>query len=616
MAIPASYEPRIPDNLAISHRKQMSSRTASGRWMSRSPSRHSYQDIHIGGGKGHLVDTFHFGEYSLESSLSRGLTNSLGPESPLNRLPCATDAPFNSYTRQHEPTCLPNTRVDLLREIYSWADREDERRFFLLHGLAGTGKSTISRTVARRYFEQQSLGASFFFSRGGGDVGNASKFVTSIAVQLATSVPTLHRHVCGAITERPDIAKESLRDQWHQLVLRPLLRLDRSRSHLSYIVVIDALDECDDSSNIRTILQFLAEIRSLKMVRIRVFLTSRSEIPIRYGFYQIPDTERQDFILHSISPSIADHDISVFLEYYLTFIGQERSLDANWPGENVVRSLVRNAGGLFIWAATACRFISEGKRFAAERLRAIIDSSTSTLTAPEKHLNEIYITVLNHTVSDYTNEKKDQYRMLRYILGSIVILHSPLSVGSLARLVHTAQQNVEQTLQDLHAILDIPEDSTLPIRLYHPSFRDFLLDKKRYGDLNFWVDERQLHQTLAESCIKLLSNFLKQDICGVEAPGVLVTSLESSQVEKCLPPEIQYACLYWIPHLRKGGARFHDNGQFHQFLQQHLLHWLEALSWMQRVSEGIHAISLLDSIALVSQASKYSTKIANIRIAP
>jgi len=37
--------------------------------------------------------------------------------SSLDRLPCAVDAPFNSYAKQHEPTCLPDTRVDLLQEI-------------------------------------------------------------------------------------------------------------------------------------------------------------------------------------------------------------------------------------------------------------------------------------------------------------------------------------------------------------------------------------------------------------------------------------------------------------------------------------------------------------------
>jgi hypothetical protein len=59
--------------------------------------------------------------------------------------------------------------------------------------MAGTGKSTIANTVARGYFEQGRLAASFIFSRGGGDVGNAQKFVTTIAVQLALHIPPVQR---------------------------------------------------------------------------------------------------------------------------------------------------------------------------------------------------------------------------------------------------------------------------------------------------------------------------------------------------------------------------------------------------------------------------------------
>ena len=457
--------------------------------------------------------------------------------------------------------------------------------------------------MARRYFEQGRLGASFFFSRGGGDVSHAGKFVASIAVQFANNVPALYHHIYGAIAERSDIASQSLRDQWHQLVLRPLSKQDGNGCQSSYVLVVDALDECDDDNNVGIIIQLLAEARSLEMVRLRVFLTSRPEIPIRYGFCQIPDAEHQDFVLHNISPAIVDHDIYLFLEYNLRLVGQERGLDAGWPGREILTRLVWNASGLFIWAATACRFIREGKRFAAKRLDTIVHGNSTATTAPEKHLNEIYVTVLKHSIyTDYTNEEReDQYRTLRHTLGSVVVLFSPISAHSLSRLLHVVKEDVDQTLEDLHAILDIPADQNRPLRLHHPSFRDFLLDKDRCGNPNFWVDEKQAHQRLAESCMRLMSASLKQDICGQNAPGVLVANVEGTRVEQCLSPELQYACLYWIQHLQKSGAQLCDNDNVHQFLKVYLLHWLEALSWMRKVSEGIYAINSLESIALVSR---------------
>ena len=109
------------------------------------------------------------------------------------------------------------------------------------------------------------------------------------------------------------------------------------------------------------------------------------------------------------------------------------------------------------------------------------------MATPEEHLNEIYITVLQNSIQPgfIEQEKKRWYNMLRDILGSIVVLYSPLSVESLSILLLIAKQRTERTLKDLHAILDIPKDLTHSLRLHHPSFRDFLLDKNKCSDLNF-----------------------------------------------------------------------------------------------------------------------------------
>jgi hypothetical protein len=467
--------------------------------------------------------------------------------------------------------------------------------------MAGTGKSTIAHTVARDCFEHGRLAASFFFSRGGGDVGNTSKFVTSIAVQLAFHVPPVQRHIRDAVTERIIITSQSLADQWRQLVLKPLSKLDGSDTYPSYAVVIDALDEYEGENYVQIILRLLAEARSLKKVRLRVLITSRPEVPIRYGFCQIPDAERRNYILHDIEAAIIDRDISIFLDHELRTIGQERSFGAGWPGELVISHLAKKSSGLFIWAAIACRFIREGRRFVRTRLDMMLQSDVS-ITAPEKHLNEIYLTVLKNSIhQDYTErEREDLYSTLREILGSIVILSSPISTDSLSTLLHLPKQDVDQTLEDLHAILDIPEDRSSLLRLHHPSFRDFLLDKDRCSELHFWVDERQAHRTLADNCIQLISNSLKQDVCGQKAPGTLVADVESSRIEQCLPPEVRYARLYWVQHLRKSDAQLYDNDQVHQFLQVHLLHWLEALGWMRKTSEGILAILSLEALIPVS----------------
>jgi hypothetical protein len=269
----------------------------------------------------------------------------------------------------------------------------------------------------------------------------------------------------------------------------------------------------------------------------------------------------------------------------------------------VLRQLVLHACGLFIWAATACRFIREGKRFSRKRLDTILKGSSSAITAPDKHLDEIYLTVLKHAISSgYSDEEIEEVcDMLKYTLGSIVVLLSPLSASSLSRLLHLPREDINRTFEDLYAILDIPKDPTRPLRVHHPSFRDFLLNKDRCGD--FWVDEKKAHQILAAGCIQLMSRTLKKDICEMHAPGSQTSQVENNWIEKCLPPEVQYACLYWVQHLQRSSTQAHNSEEVHRFLQAHLLHWLEALGWMGKTSEGIQAILSLEAHVQVSYLS-------------
>src|SRR5439155_1000330 len=100
------------------------------------------------------------------------------------KMPIASGASFDSYKYEDNARCLRNTRVELLDQIMKWAKDGNSKPIFWLNGMAGTGKSTISRTVAESFAKQQLLGASFFFKRGEGERGNATRFFTTIATDL------------------------------------------------------------------------------------------------------------------------------------------------------------------------------------------------------------------------------------------------------------------------------------------------------------------------------------------------------------------------------------------------------------------------------------------------
>ena len=99
-------------------------------------------------------------------------------------LPSVEAAAFDSHVDELDARCHPGTREDLLRQIREWAQDPQGKCIFWLNGMAGTGKSTISRTVAQSFAEDSQLGASFFFKRGEGERGNASRFFTTITLHL------------------------------------------------------------------------------------------------------------------------------------------------------------------------------------------------------------------------------------------------------------------------------------------------------------------------------------------------------------------------------------------------------------------------------------------------
>jgi hypothetical protein len=154
-------------------------------------------------------------------------------------------------------------------------------------------------------------------------MSHASRFFTTLAVQLSNQVPSLQHHISDTISKNKYIASQSFSDQWRKLILYPLSKLNSYDNQLCYILIIDALDKYDNKDHIRTILQLLAKARSLTTVRLQVFLTSRPKIPIRHRICAMPQAEHQDFVLHAIKPTIINHNIFLFLEYNLGIIGQE-----------------------------------------------------------------------------------------------------------------------------------------------------------------------------------------------------------------------------------------------------------------------------------------------------
>ncbi|KAJ4379498.1 hypothetical protein N0V85_008839, partial [Neurospora sp. IMI 360204] len=488
---------------------------------------------------------------------------------------------------------------------------DHDHRIFWLQGMAGTGKSTISRTVARMLDKSEALGASFFFKKGEGDRAKAARFFTTIASQLVHRLPALAQHMKEVIKTDPDIGEKFLKEQFEKLILQPLKRLDHDRrtSSKTVVIVIDALDECDSESNATAIIGLLPRTKELLSISLKFFVTSRPEFPILGEFRKINGTY-QDLILHRVDERIVAGDISVYFDSELSKTRDDYNwsfpdgpLPSDWPGQSNLQILVKMAVPLFIFAKTVCLFVQDRKR---GNPKTQLDKILRYQTMGQAfRLHAMYLPILNQMLMErpdsefirLTGEEQEAIvEEFREIVGALVILADPLSVKSLAGLLGIEEQAIGHRLSLLNSVLNIPSDVTAPVKTLHLSFRDFLVDPKMRATNPFWVDEEMTHGKLVTKCLKLLRDCLQEDICSLQRPGKSRADVDRQIFLKRLPSEIQYACLYWVYHLKRSRRTVRDGDEEHHFLIGYLLYWLEVLSLMGRISESIGLINDLQSV--------------------
>ncbi|KAJ9654752.1 hypothetical protein H2198_006270 [Neophaeococcomyces mojaviensis] len=524
------------------------------------------------------------------------------------RIKYVEGATFDAYGQIHG-ACHPATRGELLQEIQDWAQRRGSKSIFWLNGMAGTGKSTISYTIAQWLTQQRpfgvvDLGASFFFKRGEGDRGSAALLFPTIIRQLSMKVTSLDVHVAKAIDANLDICSKSLGEQFNKLVREPLLQSGCSQRRLTYVVVIDALDECEREADIRIVLQLWSSLPQITNVDLRLFLTSRPELPIRLGFKKMSADAYKNMVLHEIPPPIIQRDILAFLKDALAEVREEYNLEPlsdtrlpdDWPGTKILQELTDMAVPLFIVAATIHRFVHDSNP--KQRLENILKSRK---LGQVSQMGQVYQPVLEQVAvsSRDKHDKEELYGEFRTIVGSIVTLAEPLAQTALAALLNISIETIALHLKPLHSVLQVPVDREAPVRPLHLSFGEFLTGQELRNQ-PFSVNNPATHSMLLTKCLKLLSSprplGLCENMCNLAYPGQPRRDLAPAIIQARLPPAVQYACRYWTHHAQHSGAQIHDDDKVHDFLQEHFLHWLEALSLLDRLAEAIEYVKTLQSL--------------------
>jgi hypothetical protein len=530
----------------------------------------------------------------------------------LKNLPCASTAAFDSVDEERMPKCLKKTRAELLFDIESWVQDPGGTQFFWLQGIAGTGKSTIARTVANSFHDHQILGASFFFKRGHAQRGNADLFFATIAIQLAQLIPGMDAAVAQALENEVGGYRKGMHAQFRDLVSNPLkaTSLSPQASRLDLVIVVDAMDECDSGGDRQDetaqVLEYLSQLKEFPGLRLRLIVTSRLEPPVRIGFAALGVDTHCDVALHELSPNHVERDIQAFIRAQFdelrctlcTLHGRE-VLAEGWPGDKIVRDLTELSVPLFIFASTICRFI-RNRNFAPEdRLQKVLDSKPV-------QLDSTYLLVLQAMVSDCGLDtedmsKEDVMDNFRQTVGLVIFCTEPPSTATLATLLRSSSLQVMATLSNLHSVLDVTTDLDRPVSPFHLSFIEFLARPTKAHE--FQIDERTTHGFMANRCLAVMMQptALQQDICQVRKPGSRRLEIASHIIESHISPALSYACRYWVHHLEAADVVVDDQQGTLAFLSGWFLYWYEAMSWLGKASEVPRTLRKLQVLTKVGQ---------------
>jgi hypothetical protein len=301
-----------------------------------------------------------------------------------NRIP--VEALYNSHNR-YPPPCDSGTLTDVLQRIFDWGAEPWSHSIYFLCGLAGSGKSAIAQSAAGHFATGGRLAATFFFNPQETERSSMKNVIPTIAYQLAIREPILNRHIRAVLRNDPTVLDQVFGNQLQKLIVEPLKLLPNPEP--PSFIIIDALDECEDYTKIATLLMHLCGPESELRSPWRFLITARHDPTIRKV---IEDTGVN--LPHArcdLSQFPADDDIRLCLERNLKSVRDMRpaiQFESLWPSSDQLAALVQKSSGLFIYASTAVKFVSERGKNPSEQLNRILDAQDGPLALDQDMLQD------------------------------------------------------------------------------------------------------------------------------------------------------------------------------------------------------------------------------------
>lgn len=355
-------------------------------------------------------------------------------------------------------------------------------------------------------------------------------------------------------------------------------------------LLIDALDECSDG--LQQLLNIITDESFAMRTNVKWLVASRNLPNIQQRIR--PDDTRANISLELNSEHVAKA-VDTFIDSKVRELARQMQYAPELERE-VRRTLSQRSGATFLWVALACKRLEHVPSYEVE----------SILKEMPPGLDKLYQRMMKRVL----DEPGERVEYCKRILRSAAVAYRPLRLQELAG----TTQLPDKILGNVRYLRDLVErcGSFLTVRnetifLIHQSAKDYIVGVNGRDDL--CLDQAEEHREIALSSLNLLSGTLKENIYDLIKLGTLIGEVREAAVTNMLP-RIEYATCYWVYHLsdyladptyaQLNATILSDGGMVHEFLQAHLLYWLEALSWMGKTSEGIMAISSLEAQILVS----------------
>ncbi|KAJ6567929.1 hypothetical protein DFH09DRAFT_1033857 [Mycena vulgaris] len=472
--------------------------------------------------------------------------------------------------KQAIESCMPGTRLDILKSIHDWANDLHGPNVFWLHGYPGTGKSAIAMTVTAQLLESGRLASSFFFKREEFLSQTPTALWCSVAYDLAHTYPEVRSKILQTLDSRevvPHITGPD--DIFNKLIMSSLGNpLSVSPGRMP-VLVIDALDECGGLTASRAyqkqVLSALSRWKHLPS-QVKLFVTSRNERNIHSVLGSMGSQCRVLEVGEKATPE-SYLDIENYLRCGFDTIRSEyTSLPDPWPTTKDLKLLTDAAAGLFIWASTVLKVVGDHqpKRELEQILEMLRDRQQNQ--DRESQLEQLYQSLLTSKFPSTSDAA-----IFKQVAGAILVAQIPLSLQDLEALVPSlTSEDLKFVCTRLSSVLD----SESGLRFVHQSFVDFLVNLPEGSSFNY---EQTIHeQRMVSACFMTMTEQLKFNIAGVQSSYWRNDVLPG--LEEKVSNHLYYACRFWSPHLQRIVEKASMLEPISRFMHTQLLFWLEVLS--------------------------------------